>query len=56
MDEDLSRGRDPFTDSSFDIFNPGLDYARSDRDIRHKFNFFGLTNYCRDYRHSNSRL
>lgn len=39
MDDD-SNERDPFTDRSFDIFNPGLDYALSDRDIRHKFNFF----------------
>jgi hypothetical protein len=39
MDDD-SNERDPFTDRSFNIFNPGLDYALSDRDIRHKFNFF----------------
>jgi carboxypeptidase family protein/TonB-dependent receptor-like protein len=38
--DDDSNERDPFTDRSFDIFNPGLDYALSDRDIRHKFNFF----------------
>jgi hypothetical protein len=43
--DDDSNERDPFTDRSFDPFNPGLDYALSDRDIRHKFNlfaFFGL--------------
>ena len=33
-------GGDPFTDRSFDINNLSLDYALSDRDIRHKFNFF----------------
>ena len=38
--DDDSNERDPFTDRSFDINNPGLDYALSDRDIRHKFNFF----------------
>ena len=39
--DDDSNERDPFTDRSFDVTNPGLDYALSDRDIRHKFNFFG---------------
>lgn len=38
--DDDSNERDPFTDRSFDVSNPGLDYALSDRDIRHKFNFF----------------
>ncbi|MGH9927671.1 MAG: TonB-dependent receptor, partial [Pyrinomonadaceae bacterium] len=38
--DDDSNERDPFNDRSFNIFNPGLDYALSDRDIRHKFNFF----------------
>jgi hypothetical protein len=38
MDDD-SNERDPFTDRSFNIFNLSLDYALSDRDIRHKFNF-----------------
>jgi hypothetical protein len=38
--DDDSNERDPFTDRAFNIFNPGLDYALSDRDIRHKFNFF----------------
>jgi hypothetical protein len=37
--DDDSNERDPFTDRSFDIFNLSLDYAYSDRDIRHKFNF-----------------
>jgi hypothetical protein len=39
MDDD-SNERDPFTDRSFDINNLKLDYAVSDRDIRHKFNFY----------------
>lgn len=39
MDDD-SNERDPFTDRSFTPFNLALDYALSDRDIRHKFNFF----------------
>ena len=38
--DDDSNERDPFTDRSFDIFNLKLDYALSDRDIRHKFNFY----------------
>jgi hypothetical protein len=38
--DDDSNERDPFTDRSFDIFNLQLDYALSDRDIRHKFNFY----------------
>ncbi|MBV8858988.1 MAG: TonB-dependent receptor [Acidobacteria bacterium] len=39
MDDD-SNERDPFTDRAFDINNLQLDYALSDRDIRHRFNFF----------------
>jgi hypothetical protein len=39
MDDD-SNERDPFTDRSFNPLNLSLDYAVSDRDIRHKFNFF----------------
>jgi outer membrane receptor for ferrienterochelin and colicin len=38
--DDDSNERDPFTDRSFDINNLQLDYAYSDRDIRHRFNFF----------------
>jgi hypothetical protein len=37
--DDDSNERDPFTDRSFDVNNLQLDYALSDRDIRHKFNF-----------------
>jgi hypothetical protein len=39
MDDD-SNERDPFTDRSFNPLNLSLDYSVSDRDIRHKFNFF----------------
>jgi hypothetical protein len=38
--DDDSNERDPFTDRSFDINNLQLDYALSDRDERHRFNFF----------------
>jgi hypothetical protein len=37
--DDDSNERDPFTDRSFDLNNLQFDYALSDRDIRHKFNF-----------------
>ncbi len=40
-EDDDSNERDPFVDFSFDPLNPGLDYALSARDIRHKFNFYG---------------
>ncbi len=40
--DDDSNERDPFTDRSFDPFRPELDYALSDRDITHKFNFFAF--------------
>lgn len=40
--DDDSNERDPFTDRSFDINNLQLDYALSDRDIRHKFNLFAF--------------
>jgi outer membrane receptor for ferrienterochelin and colicin len=38
--DDDSNERDPFTDRSFDPFDLTKDYGPSDRDIRHKFNFF----------------
>jgi carboxypeptidase family protein/TonB-dependent receptor-like protein len=38
--DDDSNERDPFTDRSFNINNLQLDYGFSDRDIRHKFNFY----------------
>jgi hypothetical protein len=62
--DDDSNERDPFTDRAFDINNLQLDYAYSDRDIRHKFNLFtfielgwGLreTSAYRDGRRSRSR-
>lgn len=37
--DDDSNERDPFSFRYFNINNLGLDYALSDRDIRHKFNF-----------------
>ncbi|HUR97604.1 MAG TPA: hypothetical protein VMZ26_05990, partial [Pyrinomonadaceae bacterium] len=40
--DDDSNERDPFTDRSFDPFHPELDYALSDRDIPHKFNFYAF--------------
>ncbi len=39
--DDDSNERDPFTDRVFNFNDLSLDYAYSDRDIRHKFNFFG---------------
>ena len=39
--DDDSNERDPFTDRAFNVNNLALDYGFSDRDIRHKFNFFG---------------
>jgi hypothetical protein len=38
--DDDSNERDPFADRSFDFNNLQLDYALSDRDIRHRFNFY----------------
>ena len=39
MDDD-SNERDPFTDRAFNFFDLQQDYALSDRDIRHRFNFY----------------
>lgn len=39
-EDDDSNERDPFTDRSLNINNLQLDYSLSDRDIRHKFNFY----------------
>ena len=39
--DDDSNERDPFTDRVFNFNDLSLDYSWSDRDIRHKFNFFG---------------
>ncbi len=38
--DDDSNERDPFSDRSFNPLNLSFDYALSDRDIRHKFNFY----------------
>ncbi len=38
--DDDSNERDPFTDRTFDQTNLQKDYSLSDRDIRHKFNFY----------------
>jgi hypothetical protein len=38
--DDDSNERDPFTDFSFNPLDLSFDYALSNRDIRHKFNFF----------------
>ena len=39
-EDDDSNERDPFTDRSFNFYDLSKDYGLSDRDIRHKFNFF----------------
>ncbi len=39
-EDDDSNERDPFTERSFNFYDLSLDYGPSDRDIRHKFNFF----------------
>jgi hypothetical protein len=39
-EDDDSNERDPFTDRSFNFYDLDLDYGPSDRDIRHKLNFF----------------
>ena len=54
-EDDDSNERDPFTDRSFNFFDPELDYGLSDRDIRHKFNFFGYFELPAEFR-LNSRL
>jgi hypothetical protein len=42
-EDDDSNERDPFTDRSFNFFNLDDDWGLSDRDIKHKFNFYGYT-------------
>ncbi len=42
--DDDSNERDPFQDRAFDFNNLQLDYALSDRDIRHRFNFYANVN------------
>jgi hypothetical protein len=38
--DDDSNERDPFTDRSFNRFDLSRDYSLSDRDVRHRFNFY----------------
>lgn len=40
--DDDANERDPFTDRVCNFDDPGSDYALSERDIRHKFNFFAF--------------
>lgn len=40
--DDDSNERDPFTDRNCNPFDRSLDYSLSDRDIRHKLNFFAF--------------
>lgn len=39
-EDDDSNERDPFTDRTFNFYDLSLDYGPSDRDIRHRFNFY----------------
>jgi len=48
-DDDDSNERDPFTDRSFNFYNLDLDYGPSDRDIRHKVNFFTYVELPRQF-------
>jgi outer membrane receptor for ferrienterochelin and colicin len=48
-DDDDSNERDPFTDRSFNFYNLDLDYGPSDRDIRHKVNFFTYAELPRQF-------
>jgi len=38
--DDDSNERDPFTDRAFNRFDLSKDYSLSDRDVRHRFNFY----------------
>jgi hypothetical protein len=49
-EDDDSNERDPFTDRSFDFYDLDLDYGPSDRDIRHKFNFFTYVELPEEFR------
>jgi hypothetical protein len=48
-EDDDSNERDPFTDRSFNFFDLSKDWGPSDRDIRHKFNFFGFFDLTRGF-------
>jgi hypothetical protein len=47
--DDDSNERDPFTDRSFNFYDLSKDYGPSDRDIRHKVNFFTYTELPRQF-------
>jgi hypothetical protein len=47
--DDDSNERDPFTDRTFNLYDLNLDYGPSDRDIRHKFNFFTYAELPRQF-------
>ena len=49
-EDDDSNERDPFTDRSFNFYDLELDYGPSDRDIRHKFNFFTYVELPEEFR------
>ena len=49
IEDDDSNERDPFTDRSFNFYDLDLDYGPSDRDIRHKFNFFTYAELPRQF-------
>ena len=48
-EDDDSNERDPFTDRSFNFYDLSLDYGPSDRDIRHKVNFFTYAELPRQF-------
>jgi hypothetical protein len=48
-EDDDSNERDPFTDRSFNFFDLSQDWGPSDRDIRHKVNFFGFFDLTRGF-------
>ncbi|HEY7059675.1 MAG TPA: TonB-dependent receptor [Vicinamibacterales bacterium] len=47
--DDDSNERDPFTDRSFDFYDLSLDYGPSDRDIRHRVNFYTYAELPRQF-------
>jgi hypothetical protein len=49
-EDDDSNERDPFTDRSFNFYDISLDYGPSDRDIRHKVNFFTYAELPQQFR------
>jgi hypothetical protein len=47
--DDDSNERDPFTDRSFNFFDLSQDYGPSDRDIRHRVNFYTYAELPRQF-------